>query len=1244
MNTTPRTLNLDIPVNNYQSQFYTSEADKLMKKLKAEQDLKNYRDSLKKPIFNLKRIPTKEEKKQIKKQETKRQQEEVKALNKVFKEKTKRQRQPKKKQEPVKKQIKTPEEKINIIKNITEDIKNSNEIKDYYKIDISLFPAYTSKNEDTEGDKKKNDVDKDASIFPYSINKKDITGDIIYNYFYNIYKKYKDTDVIFIYTSNNYNINNEEKERLKKNYKEVNISYKKAQRGLIKANKIIDNIEKIKFEGRKEKYFKALSDKKIYEIIIEDEKDFLDNIQYKKNNIIISQKINLSKEINFSKWWKQFSKFGALIFDSTSETTTYNSDFISTIPEENIKIEYGVNVELEGEILIYPIKPTIKENLKIIKQNFKEHTFSNCLLEPIKQWANNCKNTALSKSSFFRYKKIEEKINKYIDKYLESGVPQDDINDICNDLQIDIEISLPLQKEHKILECKSSKKALKKFTFINTKFNHIEHNELILQNNFIETYIDNEGIKQIMTSNELLNIKSKLDENDEFYMYKRNKQDITSIITLKGNYRCINEYSVIVQDFEKNTGLNHCKICDFNDKEISEFVRDGCHYNLSLNFVNEIRTDINESYINYSIYNEYINEINEIINYDLLYILYFEEFKKINYPKKQKEFINGIYNPEYIKCKYENYLLKTLNPSYKETYNYLKNKSFLNNNYKIKEEKCIKDICHIDMSKAYANFKSCNYYDGFLGKITDFRKTNKIMGVGMYQIENIDFSNVEEKIKKILLKLNVYHNKYIYSSPELKFLEDNKVKFEIISGAWGHSPLDFEFNDDMLNKKDNGVSYYAKWCGASNSFYTSDNYYLKSCKNFADILKYNSNEYDNITHISQTDETMISINKKNSFHLSHITAFILSYQRLNMIEQLKEINYNDIIKINVDCVYYYKSNNEITLKNVFRHKEFKECILNSCGNSFIPYEKDEPIRDYKYSNIEVDNNYKSKINLGCGGSGKTTKELRDDGLIKKLFCPPSWKLARNKEKEENVSVSVWHYITTKDTEILDKILKKYNVLIIDEASMMTEETKKFILEKFKLCKIIFCGDLGYQLPPIEGEEMTIEGIEKVEYFNSNYRCKCALLLELLNKCRDMINKQYSLYEINSYIINFFKNNNRIIKKKELIKIYDINDMILSSTNKIKDEYTDLFKDKFDMKKIYITSNNRHYSNGEILITNEEIKGVSSQERYCYTTHSIQGETAYDKLFIDINQIFDVRMFYTALSRAMYLDQIYLISN
>ena len=533
----------------------------------------------------------------------------------------------------------------------------------------------------------------------------------------------------------------------------------------------------------------------------------------------------------------------------------------------------------------------------------------------------------------------------------------------------------------------------------------------------------------------------------------------------------------------------------------------------------------------------------------------------------------------------------------------------------------------------------CIYYNGFLGKITDFRKTNKIMGIGLYQINNIDFLNCKTNIKQLLLKLNIYHNKYIYTSPELQFLKDNNIKFDIICGAWGHSSFDFDFTNEMLTKKDNGISYYAKWCGFINSQFLQKNYYLKSSYEYNEVLKSYGDYYDNIKYLEHNNETQITINKKSNYHLSHINSFITSYQRLNLIEQLLSINYDDLIKINVDCIYYY-GNKNIELKNVFRHKEFNKCILNDCDNSLIPLF--EEIQDYNYSKIEVNENYKSKINLGCGGSGKTTKELKDDGLMKKLFCPPSWKLARNKEKEEGANVSVWYYITTKDPEIRSKILRNYNVLVIDEVSMMTEKTKKFILEEFKLCKIIFCGDLGYQLPPIEGEEMTTELIEKIEYFNNNYRCKCPKLLLLLNKCREMIKDKKELNFINNYIINYFKKQNRIISIEKLKELYEINDMILSGTNDLKDTYTEIFKSKFDMKKLYITSNSRQYSNGEILITNDKPLGVSSEERYCYTTHSIQGETAYDKLFIDISKMFDERMFYTALSRAMYLDQIFLI--
>ncbi len=874
--------------------------------------------------------------------------------------------------------------------------------------------------------------------------------------------------------------------------------------------------------------------------------DFYNSIE--ENKILASEILNIPSK-NFSKWWHNYTQFGIkpIYISSYSQ----KNDFIDEITISKFQGTIII-YKLEEKELKYPKKlksKTLEERKKelikymrnqreliekeeeqnFIKQFFKEHTISNCLLQPIKDWAINCKNNAQSKTTYYRYNKMENDINNYIDMYINTGVPQDEIINICNKLQIDISIGLPLQKENKLLEVKSDKKPLRTFNFINTKLNHIDLNEIAYENNIIK--LDNH--------NELIKIKNELENDNKFFMYKMNDGKYSCLITLEGKYIIKNDMYETFKNFEIETGLNNCKICDIDNYELSKFVRDGCHYTGSMKLINDINEDLN--------------------------------------------------------------------------------------------------IKHIDMEKAYASFKKCNYYNGFLGKITDFRKTNKIMGVGLYQVDNINFSQAEEKIKKLLLKLNIYHNKYIYTSQELYFLRDNNITYDIICGCWG-SVIDFEFNKDMLNTKtEEEVPYYSHYCGFINSQFLNTNYFLKSCHNYSEILKY-KNCYDGITYLRENDETIITIKKKNNYHLSHINAFITSYQRLNLIEQLLEIDLNKIIKINLDGIYYYDT--EIKLKNSFRYKEYKSLSLLDYPKSLIPLF--DTINEYKYSNIEVDENFKNKLNLGCGGSGKTTKELRDDGYINKLFCPPSWKLARNKENEEGVNVSVWYYITTKDPEIRNKILKKYNVLIIDEVSMMTEETKNFILQEFKLCKIIFCGDLGFQLPPINGKEMTTEAIEKIEYFNNNYRCKCPKLLELLNKCREMIKDKKELNFINNYIINFFKKEQRLINIEKLQEIYDINDMILCGTNEIKDFYTEIFKGKFNEKKYYITSNNRFYSNGEILITNEKPLGVSSEERYSYTTHSIQGETAYNKLFIDISRMFDERMFYTALSRAMYLNQIYLI--
>ena len=90
---------------------------------------------------------------------------------------------------------------------------------------------------------------------------------------------------------------------------------------------------------------------------------------------------------------------------------------------------------------------------------------------------------------------------------------------------------------------------------------------------------------------------------------------------------------------------------------------------------------------------------------------------------------------------------------------------------------------------------------------------------------------------------------------------------------------------------------------------------------------------------------------------------------------------------------------------------------------------------------------------------------------------------------------------------------------------------------------------------------------------------------------------------------------------------------------LKEKYTELFKDK---EKYIITNNTRDYSNGEIVYNKPEEQGITYKQRHAFTTHSIQGETATNNLYICISEMFDAKMIYTALSRAKYFNQIHLL--
>ena len=549
----------------------------------------------------------------------------------------------------------------------------------------------------------------------------------------------------------------------------------------------------------------------------------------------------------------------------------------------------------------------------------------------------------------------------------------------------------------------------------------------------------------------------------------------------------------------------------------------------------------------------------------------------------------------------------------------------------VSKNKLVKSTNHYDMKKAYANFETCTFYNGFLGKITDFRKCDKIEGIGLYKICNLNFNSANNRFIEYNKKMKIYNNNCVYPSPELAMLKSYGVTFNVIAGCWGVEYFEFGFNDAMLNTKtEDNISYYAKWCGQIDSHKLTKDYWFKGDWNLACILR--DNFGDGILKSYENDELCVLYPKKHNYHKGHITAFITSYQRISVIEQLMEINIDLVTRVCVDGIYCNDDN--VVCKNVFRQKPDRN-FENMAGSSYISNNVGNIINSF--ADAREHNN--KELWIGAGGNGKTHTNLVDTGLVKIIYVSPSWKLARTKQKEYSCRVNVWANVLSSDPEKIS-LIKRNNVLIVDEVSMMDEQSKKYILKTYTNMKIIFCGDLGYQLPCVVGKEMNTEGFDKIIKLDVNYRCTDKSLLEILNGLRNMIENGQTKFEINKFVINEFKKLGRYISIENLSQTYNIQDMILTGTNILKDYFTGMFVGKFSMEKYYVTANNRLYSNGEIVIG--EKPDIKCEIQHAFTAHSIQGETAYNKLFIDSSKMFDSRMFYTALSRAKTLDQIFII--
>jgi hypothetical protein len=796
-----------------------------------------------------------------------------------------------------------------------------------------------------------------------------------------------------------------------------------------------------------------------------------------------TESFNVDIPEKFNSWWKAN---GIWILRLGSDEVKWNSpDY------PNLKV------------YIYEGK---KISPKKIVQYFKDGSV-NCVLKPIIAWATNLYNEAKSKSTKSRYNTILKHIEEFKISIGTKGVNDKMLQDISEKLQIDISVEkpLPTKEEPYLVEVKSSKKALKHFIFRNVRIDHVELNEFMYMNDI--EYVERD---------ELLKIKKNLDKKGIYYTFSKDMTNYSKISTIEKTWTLKNDFNELVQEFEKEQGLDKCYIDDVNDKNLTEFIRSGCHYNATIDFTEP----------------------------------------------------NG-------------------------------------------------EINHQDMKNAYIQYKECDQYEGFLGKITDFRECNKIEGVGLYQIKDIVFHDKE--FAQMNEKLDVYKDG-VFPSPELKYLQQYAT-FTIVAGCWGVESLDVDMTHDFLKEKYDGVKGYAKYVGKCDSHHLRRKFWCKGDEVLASIIRENSNgQVDSYFN----NEICLSYPKQHNYHLSHFTAFITSYQRIQMIKQLLTMNYDNLVRICVDGIYYKG-------EETFNFPFFKKDVLNfgnEAGTSYISW------YDGSFEVASKRAHNKNEIHIGAGGNGKTHLNLTDKGLIRVLYVAPSHKLASKKRDEYKMRCEVWANLLSSDPEKYGLIQRYNNVLVIDECSMMTEIEKQIIINRYSDMKIIFCGDLGYQASPFTDVEMNMEGLKVIEY-EKNYRFTCNKMIELMKKVRLMIKQNKSDFEVNKFVFSQIQN----IDDNELKSIYKIEDMILSRSHLIKDRYTEMFK---EMQKWYVTKNTRLFHNGDIVIGDKP--DATCEVRHSYTIHSIQGETAHNRLFINMDNIYDKRLLYTALSRAREISQIYLVKN
>lgn len=538
----------------------------------------------------------------------------------------------------------------------------------------------------------------------------------------------------------------------------------------------------------------------------------------------------------------------------------------------------------------------------------------------------------------------------------------------------------------------------------------------------------------------------------------------------------------------------------------------------------------------------------------------------------------------------------------------------------------IEDANHIDLSKAYTLHKECEFYRGFCGVLHQWRKLNVTCNVADF-LENhlgIFQFKVTSRDNEFLKMLGIFTG-HIYSLPSVEilyFIRMFKMTCILTAGAWG-SRFDFEYTPEMLENR-----RYCLWAGKNGMQFDSNSYSFKGDKKWASHLATVLGP-ENVSFYNEANTIVCKVANKVSYTRHHILAFITSYTRINMMEIMRKIPQQSLIKVILDGIYFRGDIPDIVLP----HKNNKELKIHLGFKDFWYTPSKVNVSKWPEYKKEFDGNC---VLAGAGGTGKTHTILTDKGFINPKYVVPMHFLGKKVRIKYDVSYDTMHKFIGNGC-ISRRVESDMvpSVILIDELTMHDGKDIEKAIAMYPESLIFVAGDIDkkqwYQCRNGENgefKELWQPNDWRYVFFEKDYRSLDNDLrkfkLDIREKMREIFTngKNGDANKIRDWVMLNYK----IQSMNDAIKEFRDGDIWIAGTHNTN-------------KQLLESGIISGYIKNKELTFNPE----GAEKRGSFTIHSFQGLTIEDKrVFISMDN-FEYAMFYTAVSRVRKYDQIILVN-